>query len=222
MAKFTDKISNLINQQAPDFVLADHPQFLSFIKTYYSFMESAELTLTNVEVTDGILLETETNQSNNLLLDGTRVDNSRAVVDGDDKVLQEQTTYGKFERNEIITGATSGATATILAEDLSNNRLYISSQNKFKDGEVITGNNSGGRATISNYRPNPVNTIQNLLEFRDPDKVVSNFLTKFRNEFLNTLPENLNNNVNKRKLIKNIKSMYRSKGTARGDRKSVV
>ena len=137
MAKFTDKISNLINQQAPDFVLADHPQFLSFIKTYYSFMESAELTLTNVELTDGILLETETNQSNNLLLDGTRVDNSRAVVDGDDKILQEQTTYGKFERNEIITGATTGATATILAEDLSNNRLYISSQNKFKDDEVI-------------------------------------------------------------------------------------
>jgi len=216
MAKFTDKISNLINQQAPDFVLADHPQFLSFIKTYYSFMESAELTLTNVELTDGILLETETNQSNNLLLDGTRVDNSRAVIDGGDKVLQEQTTYGKFERNEIITGATTGATATILAEDLSNNRLYISSQNKFKDGEVITGNNSGGRATISNYRPNPVNTIQNLLEFRDPDKVISNFLTKFRNEFLNTLPENLNNSVNKRKLIKNIKSLYRSKGTARG------
>ena len=209
MAKFTDKISNLINQQAPDFVLADHPQFLSFVKTYFSFMESAELTLTNVELTDGILLETETNQSNNLLLDGTRVDNSRAVIDGGDKVLQEQTTYGKFERNETITGATSGATATILAEDLSNNRLYISSQNKFKDGEVITGNTSGGRATISNYRPNPVNTIQQLLQFRDPDKVISNFLTKFRNEFLNTLPENLNNSVDKRKLIKNIKSLYR-------------
>ena len=43
MAKFDDKISNLIFQQAPDFVLDDHPQFLEFVKAYYQFMESAEL-----------------------------------------------------------------------------------------------------------------------------------------------------------------------------------
>ena len=48
MAKFDDKISNLIFQQAPDFVLDDHPHFLEFVKAYYQFMESAELTLTNI------------------------------------------------------------------------------------------------------------------------------------------------------------------------------
>ena len=52
------------------------------------------------------------------------------------------------------------------------------------------------------YKSNPVNTIQQLLQFSDPDKVISNFLTKFRNEFLNTIPENLDGNVDKRKLIK--------------------
>ena len=65
------------------------------------------------------------------------------------------------------------------------------------------------RAVINDYRPNPVNSIQDLLNFRDPDKVISNFLTKFRNEFLNTLPETLGTGVDKRKLIKNIKSVYR-------------
>ena len=58
--------------------------------------------------------------------------------------------------------------------------------------------------------------IQQLLNFRDPDKVISNFLTKFRNEFLNTIPENLDDSIDKRKLIKNIKSVYRAKGTTRG------
>ena len=58
--------------------------------------------------------------------------------------------------------------------------------------------------------------IQQLLNFRDPDKVISNFLTKFRNEFLNTIPENLDGSIDKRKLIKNIKSVYRAKGTSRG------
>ena len=37
-----------------------------------------------------------------------------------------------------------------------------------------------------------------------------------RDEFLQTLPENLASGVDKRKLIKNIRSMYRAKGTSRG------
>ena len=37
-----------------------------------------------------------------------------------------------------------------------------------------------------------------------------------RDEFLATLPENLESGVDKRKLIKNIKSLYRSKGSVRG------
>ena len=60
MAKFDDKISHLINQQAPDFVLDDHPYFLEFVKAYYTFMESAELTLTNIGDPDVIQLETQT------------------------------------------------------------------------------------------------------------------------------------------------------------------
>jgi len=216
MAKFTKKITNLINQQVPEFVLADHPKFLEFVKTYYRFMESAEVTLANIELTDGIQLETETAQENNLVLNASKIDTDRTSLDAGDKIILEDTTYGKFTRGEIVTGSTSKATATVLSEDLINNRLYISAQDKFIKDEVLTGSLSGARATVSNYKPNPVNNIQDLLNFRDPDKAISNFLTKFRNEFLNTLPEILDGSVDKRKLIKNIKSVYRAKGTARG------
>ena len=216
MATFKDKISSLINQQAPEFVLADHPKFLEFVKSYYTFMESAELHVTSVQSTDGILLETETAQFNELILDGSRLDTDRTQLDAGDKILLESSSFGKFTRGETITGSTSKATATVLAEDLSNGRLFISTQNKFKMNETVTGNDSGASAIINNYKPNPVNNIQDLLSFRDPDKTISNFLTKFRNEFLNTLPENLDNDVDKRKLIKNVKSLYRSKGTSRG------
>src|SRR6056300_1739284 len=216
MAKFTDKISNLINQQVPEFVLEQHPKFLEFVKTYYTFMESAELGVTSVQTTDGIQLETETAQENELILDGSRIDTDRTQLDAGDKILLESSAFGKFTRGETITGSTSNATATVLAEDLDNNRLYISAQDKFIDGEEVVGSNSNATAIINSYKPNPVNNIQDLLNFRDPDKVVSNFLTKFRNEFLNTLPENLNNDIDKRKLIKNIKYLYRAKGTNRG------
>ena len=216
MAKFTKKITNLIDQQVPEFVLSDHPKFLEFVKTYFKFMESAEIIVDNIELTDGIRLETETAQENNLVLNASKLATDRTSLDAGDKILLEDTGFGKFQRGETITGSTSNATAEVLSEDLDNSRLFISAQDGFVQDEVITGGTSGARATISNYKPNPVTNIQELLNFRDPDKAISNFLTKFRNEFLNTLPENLDTGVSKRKLIKNIKSLYRAKGTARG------
>ncbi len=216
MASFKDKISLLIEKQAPEFVLNDHPKFLEFVKTYYTFMESAELAVTSVESTDGITLETETAQSNNLVLDASRLDTDRTQLDAGDKIILEDSSFGKFTRGETITGSTSNATATVLAEDLSNGRLFISAQDKFSVDEILTGGNSGAQAVINNYKPNPVNSIQELLHFRDPDKAISNFLTKFRNEFLNTLPETLATGLNRRNLIKNVKTLYRTKGTSRG------
>ena len=72
MAKFTDKISTLINSQAPEFVVADHPKFLEFLKSYYTFMESAEITVTSVQTTDGLRLESElTTDTSTLLLDAS-------------------------------------------------------------------------------------------------------------------------------------------------------
>jgi len=195
MAKFTRKISNLIKQQVPEFVLADHPKFLEFVETYYRFMESAEITIENVQATDGIAVETETAQENNIILDGSKIDTDRTQLDAGDKILLEDSNFGKFTRGETVTGQTSNATAIVLSEDLINNRLFISAQDKFIQDEIIVGSTSTAKATISNYRPNPVNNIQDLLNFRDPDKAISNFLTKFRNEFLNSLPEILDVNV---------------------------
>ena len=216
MAKFNDKISNLINSQLPDFVVDDHPQFAQFLKTYFQFMESAELQVTSIESTDGIVLENETGRTDNLILDGSKITSERTQLDQGEKIIFEDTSFGKFTVGETITGFTSGATAKVLAEDLVNGRIYISAQDKFSKDERITGNDSGARAVINSYRPNPVNTIQQLANFRDPDKVISNFLTKFRDEFLKTIPENLALGLDKRNLIKNIKSMYRLKGTQKG------
>mgnify|MGYP001319517047 CR=1 FL=1 len=216
MAKFNEKISTILNSQLPEFVVADHPKFAEFLKVYYQLLESAELSVDTIEGTDGITLESETGQSNNLILNSSRKDTARTSLDAGDKLLLEESTYGKFTRGETVTGQTSKATAVILVEDITNNRLIISAQNKFINNEVIVGSSSGAQANITNYKPNPVNNIVDLINFRDPDNVVNHFLTNMRDEFLATLPENLAASVDKRKLIKNIKSMYRSKGSVRG------
>ena len=216
MAKFNDKISTLINSQLPDFVVDDHPQFVQFLKTYYQFMESAMLQVTSIENTDGITLENETGLQDNLLLDGSKINSERTQLDAGDKIIYEDSSFGKFSVGETITGLTSKATAKVVAEDLTNNKIFISAQDKFSLNEIIKGNTSNAQAVINDYRPNPVTTVQDLTNFRDPDKVISNFLTKFRDEFLKTIPETLANGLDKRNLIKNIKSMYRLKGTQAG------
>ena len=210
MADFKDKISNLINSQVPDFVLEDHPLFLDFVKAYYQLMESAEITLTNIGDPDHLVLEGTT--AAKIVLDGTNVSKD----DGDDNVLLEDTSYGDFINGETITGSTSGATTTVIIEDVDGGgRLFVAHQNKFVEGELITGSSSGAEATIGKYRANPVQNIQQLLDYADVDKTISGFLSKFRNSFLTSVPDKLYEDIDKRNLTKNIKSLYQSKGTKR-------
>ena len=79
MAKFNDKISTILNSQLPEFVVADHPKFAQFLKTYYQLLESAELSVTTIQGTDGITLESETNQTNNLVLNSSRRGTTRTL-----------------------------------------------------------------------------------------------------------------------------------------------
>ena len=215
MAIFNKKLSNLVKHQGPDFVLEDHPKFAEFVRLYYQFLESAEVTLKDISPSDGILLETETSTENYLLLDGTKLQGITLLNSGD-KVAAESTTTGKFTLGETITGADSGATATILGEDITaTKRIFTSANSKFQN-EVITGGTSGASATISRYRANPVENIQQLLDYTNIDTTIYDFLGQFRNEFLNTIPDSLATGVDKRKLIKNVKSLYRSKGSKEG------
>ena len=210
MANFYDKISNLINSQVPDFVLEDHPLFLDFVKAYYQLMESAEIKLTNIGDPD--IVKLEGTAGGTVLLDGTNVSDD----DDGDNILLEDTSYGDFINGETITGATSRATATILIEDVDDGaRLFVTHNNKFIDGELITGSSSGAEATINRYTANPIQNIQQLLDYADVDKTIARFLTNFRNAFLTSVPDKIHEGIERRNLTKNIKSLYQAKGTKR-------
>jgi len=208
---YKQKLSNQISSQVPEYVISEHPKFVEFLESYFLFMESAELNLNSITAIDHILLETETTTNSFLLLNQTNTHG----LDNGDKVVDEQLSFsGSFRRGEVITGSTSGATATILTEDLTNNsRLFITSNNAFITGEIVTGEISGATAYISKYRANPVENIQQLLNYTDPDHTISDFLSQMKEEFLNTIPTDTDEAVDTRKLIKNIKSLYRAKGT---------
>ena len=204
------KVSNLVKRQLPEFVLEDHPKFAEFVKSYYLFLESAQLELSSFTSVDNILLEGEGAENNFVLLDRT----DAFGLDNGDKVVDEQLSFsGTLQKNETITGATSGATATILAEDFANSRYTITANNGFITGETVTGSTSGATAIVGKYRANPVENIQQFLNYSDPDHTIADFLTQMKEEFLKTIPTDTHSSLDTRKLIKNIKSLYRAKGT---------
>ena len=216
MSTLNNKVSLQIENQLPDFVKAENPNFVAFMKAYYEFLESAELKLTSLGSIDAILLEAQpvdASADNFVVLEDT----NRYRPDESNKILMQDTTAGAFVNGETIVGATSKATAVIRVEDINNNsRLFISSQNNFLIGEVVSGNTSNATGTISNYTANPVQNIQQLMEYADIDDTIDQFFDEFKEAFLKTIPKDLTAGVNERTLLKNIKDLYRSKGTKKG------
>ena len=195
-----NKVSPHIQSQLPEFVQSDHPLFSLFLKYYYEFLEAGELVVSG---SNSYVIEETI--SKNFILDET----------GENIVLEES--VGKFVVGETITGSISGATARILVDDFdNNNRLFITSQQRFETGETLTGGTSGATSTVVSYRGNPVQNIQQLLAYADVDNTVYDFLDKFRDSFMESIPNTLADGLAKRKLVKNIKDMYAAKGTADG------
>ena len=181
------KLSSLVKQQVPQFVLEDHPKFTEFLSSYYLFMESAELNLTDITAVDNILLETEGTTNSYLLLNQT----DKNGLDANGQIVEELNSItSSFAKGETITGSTSGATSTVLAEDItSNSRLFVSSNNAWITGETVTGSTSGATAKVGKYRANPVENLQQLLNYSDPDHTINDFLVQMKEEFLNTIPK---------------------------------
>ena len=202
-SKFIKKVSPLIEGQVPDFVQADQPVFVDFVKDYFSFLEAGRLTLT--QTINYITLETNT---------------SAYVIDEQDeeRIVTEigEGTQSQFVNGETITGSVTGATATILVEDSRNSYIYITGQQLFENGETVTGATSSSTATIVEYRGNPIQNIQQMLEYANVDNTLFDFLDQMRDSFMESIPENLASGVNKRNLIKNIKDLYAAKGTSEG------
>ena len=220
MATIYSKVSTQVTDQQPDFVKSDHPDFLAFLKAYYEFLESAELKLKDFGSVDSIIFE----EGSTTFM--TYEDVNRYRPGSSDNILLEDydtvggsriRSVGAFTNGETITGQTSKATATVRTEDVSSGqRLFISAQNKFVLGEQVVGANSGATANIVSYTANPVQNVMQLLDYMDVDQTIDAFFTQFKKAFMRTIPDSLDTGINKRNLLKNIKDLYRAKGTKKG------
>lgn len=194
-----NKVSNLFQEATPQVVQEEYPLFSKFLKYYYEFLECGELTV-DASFTTFIQETSSKNQT---------------LTEGEEFFLSEDSNV--FLKGETITGSLSKATSEVLIENvIRDNKVFIKANQKFIIGETITGSVSGATATVLKYRGNPVQNINQLIDYFDVDETVDDFLTRFRDSYLSIIPENLADGVDKRKVLKNINNLYEAKGTKRG------
>ena len=146
---------------------------------------------------------------------------TRLLDEEDNRIVLETGTgtTGKFIVGETITGATSGATLRFLLMIwvILQNLDYSSPLNNslLQVRQSLVGH-PAATGTVTSYRASPVQNIQQLLAYADVDNTIFDFLEEFRKSFMNAIPSSLATGLDKRNLTKNIRELYRRKGTQEG------
>jgi len=196
------RISDLVQNQLPAFLVDEADQFVDFMKTYYKWMELHELTLYDITQFEYKFF----------IEDG----NDFITENGDKFILEsERTDQSAFIKDEQIIGLESGATANVDRNTyIANKKLYLKNLTKtdFIENELVEGQTSRVRANVKTFFKNPMFASRSLLKNLDINTSTTTFLDLFFNQFL--INFDLGVKTDKRNLIKHIIEVYRSKGSS--------
>ena len=179
MPIFYDRIADQVEELLPEFFQEDGPRFISFLKSYFEFLEKGQLIYKDAADIDYIGLEDGTVAGEAFNTDGQRGNltqeagtyapssvttakiNYEHDVDTQDQPVIAKTS---FEQDEYVVGSTTGALARIDVIGSSSN-LYIEqfSEAQFDIDETITGMTSGMTAKVSQFIASPLHAANNLL-----------------------------------------------------------
>ena len=224
MPIFYDRIADQVEELLPEFYRDEAPRFISFLKSYFEFLEKGQLVYKDAADIDYIGLE-----------DGTTAGEALNSAGERGNLLQEPGTYApsslsnakfnyeididsggtqktSFERDEFVVGSTTGAVGRIDVIGTSSN-LYIEqfSETQFDIDETITGKTSGMTAKVASFTASPLHASNNLLSYADVDKTSGDFMEYFRRDFMPFIDRDVL--ANKRLLQKHVQDLYLSKGT---------
>ena len=224
MPIFHDRIADQVEELLPEFYQDEGPRFVSFLKSYFEFLEKGQLFYKEAADIDYIGLEdgttageafNESSERGNLLQEsGTYAPSSitsakfNYEVDIDSGGAQKTS----FEQDEFVVGSTTGAIGRIDVIGTSSN-LYIEqfSETQFDIDETITGKSSGMTAKVASFVASPLQAANNLLSYADVDKTSGDFLEYFRRDFMPFIDRDVL--ANKRLLQKHVQELYLAKGT---------
>jgi hypothetical protein len=118
---------------------------------------------------------------------------------------------GTFQRNEIVTGQTSGAYGIIREVGTGYIVVLVQSTLRFSRKEILVGSTSNATANIVKIKDNTIRATGNLLEYRDIEKSIDDYVEYLREELFPTIPTKY---IEDKKLVATkLKSFFESRSS---------
>ena len=200
-----NKISELIEEQLPNFLQEEGPKFVKFVEKYYEWMETSKL---EVSVSTGGTIS---------LSSGAKIKATKQINGSDDV----KHVYAEVINSYLL--------------DNGNYLFYIKEYNEdpnspqtrgFSSGEAITiieGDvGSSGTISVVSYIQNATLSSKNLWNLQDIDRTLDEYVDFFMKEYLEGFPLSFPNQFQstdidvaefKKFLVKHSREFYQSKGT---------
>lgn len=220
MAGKVRSLSTLVENQLPEFISTDYPNFVKFVEKYYEQLESPGQPLDIINLTKYQDIDTyekkilqqnttlvsivETRNSSNVitevvinLLDGSSFPKKNGYV-----MIKEEVIFYQYKIGNSLRNCYRNVSATTKLGDLYNTSEYVSipysEVGKGSSGQTVSGPSYLAETIVQN--------ISNLFLYA--------FVRNFETQYLAAFPEeSLKETVDKKTLIKNIKQFYKAKGT---------
>ena len=207
-----DKLSYRLPSLLPEYLRDEGPVLELFLKAYFEYLEAEILVLSSQSDIDGIANEDGTGS---IFLESATV--SPSPDEDSSRILHERTgtnpntNADPFKIGEYVVGTKSKSVAKI--EVVNGNTLYLKSisGNGFTEGETVTGRVSLQTGLVKSFKENSILANNRLLDYSDIDNTTEDFLKYFQKDFMPSI--DLASLQNSRLTIKNIKDLYKKKGT---------
>ena len=182
-------VSNLVEQQFPEFYLTEGPTFVQFVKTYYQWLEGSQ------EVSVPFAKGRVSFSAGNNTITGINTFFVDQFLPGDKIGLF----YDDTDDNYQI------FTVEDVASDIS---LTLD------DTFPLTYSSNSSLYGIVKVEQNPNYHIRRLNEYSDVDTTIDDFIVFFKEKYLKNIQ--FTTKTNTRQLIKHALDLYRAKGTPQG------
>ena len=207
-----DRLSYRLPSLLPEYLRDEGPVLELFLKAYFEYLEAEILVLSSQSDIDGIANEDGTGS---IFLESATV--SPSPDEDSSRILNERTSTNSnpnaspFRIGEYVVGTKSKSVAKI--EVVNGNTLYLKSisGNGFTEGETVTGRVSLQTGLVKSFKENSILANNRLLDYSDIDNTTEDFLKYFQKDFMPNI--DLASLQNSRLTIKNIKDLYKKKGT---------
>ena len=200
MLKTANKISFLVDQQLPDFINEEYELFGKFIQKYYEQLEISGQPIdivTNLSTYRNIDFYEQNILKQSTTVVGLVSDTDTSITVDDASSFPEHGGYIKIDDEILFYKSRTDTQLKEVSRGISGNTQL---------GDLYSANTFVTTQASSHTNGSQVQNISNLFLYA--------FIKNFENEYLQGFPEEyLNNSVDKRTLIKNISSFYKSKGT---------